>query len=91
MINFCHINARAEGNLKDGDKEHLFVESLLGLEISTRNIYSRVANKKNQVCLLQIYLSFSSFFNRLVITSTKAQKMQQKTRLRHQISINKLN
>lgn len=36
MINFCHINARAEGNLKDGDKEHLFVESLLGLEIFTR-------------------------------------------------------
>lgn len=43
-----------------------------------------------------IYLSLSRFvlpffYNHLVITSTKARKMQHKTRMKHHISINKLN
>jgi hypothetical protein len=44
---------------------------------------------------LYIVLSLHSplllFYNHPVITSTKAQKMQQKTRMEHHISINKLN
>jgi hypothetical protein len=55
--------------------------------------FGRAHSIHHRAIVLSLILGVSlllSFYNHLVITSTKAQKMQQKTRMEHHISINKI-